>query len=843
MARNSISSMRNKTANTKSKKQEEKPMKKHVIQDSDSDSEDDSDFETIGSDDTETDLDDDEEDEEDDEDDFITDDDENEIEEEDSEDEIPKLIRTRRSKRIQRKSKNNEDENGDNDDDTEHDKNEDEKRKTKVPLESPKNISSSQIEKEMKNRGEFLKILQGIFPSKYMNEKVKNHEKLTETNETEDDTKSQQKEKSSATEKKKNKETKEDKKGKKEKKAKDVKRKTRVHDDDDNEDEDDDSDDEDYVPPTKSPKNDKYINILFALDDDDDDEFYDDDEEDLACLEEDENEPCDSDDEETFMKESYEKIEVPESSDKSDYEDANANDSNKKDKDNDKDNKSKNIDTISNVYGKKANKKDKKSKNDTKESEEPDVENEYKELVELKKHFMEKLKKNPKSKISLKGIKDCDESIKKLVKKSRIENTKKYHSLVKGKREDEINELEYFKKKLSNKEQLRIMKELEEINKHSIVDKPYRLALISSDIPNKYKATIMHKLNLMKNIMPSDNEYFKLRNWMDTFMKIPFGKYKSLSVKIEDGIEVCHQFMENAMKQLNECVYGLNDAKMQVMQMVGQWISNPNAMGTAIAIHGPAGTGKTSIVKDGISKILGREFAFISLGGASDSSFLEGHSYTYEGSTWGKIVQILIDSKCMNPVIYFDELDKLSETPKGEEIANLLVHLTDTTQNNQFHDKYFSEVSFDISKCLFIFSYNDESKVSPILRDRMYKIQTKGYDTKEKLIIARKYMLPKIREQVNFKEEDIVIPDDTLQYIISNDKFSKNEKGVRNLKRCLEVIHTKLNLFRLMRHDDNIFSKEMNIKVEFPFVVSKEHVDLLVKVDESMNHSLLAMYV
>jgi hypothetical protein len=93
-------------------------------------------------------------------------------------------------------------------------------------------------------------------------------------------------------------------------------------------------------------------------------------------------------------------------------------------------------------------------------------------------------------------------------------------------------------------------------------------------------------------------------------------------------------------------------------------------------------THNTSLVKEGISKILNRPFAFIALGGATDSSFLEGHSYTYEGSTWGQIVQILIDSKCMNPVIYFDELDKISETPKGEEIAGILTHLTDTTQNS-----------------------------------------------------------------------------------------------------------------------------------------------------------------
>ena len=341
---------------------------------------------------------------------------------------------------------------------------------------------------------------------------------------------------------------------------------------------------------------------------------------------------------------------------------------------------------------------------------------------------------------------------------------------------------------------------------------------------------------------PGDPEYYKIKNWVDTFMRIPFGVYRNLSVNINDGVEVCHNFMEKAKTTLDDCVYGLNDAKLQIMQMMGQWISNPSAMGTAIAIKGPMGTGKTTLVKEGISKILGREFAFIALGGNGDSSFLEGHSYTYEGSTWGKIVQIIIDSKCMNPVIYFDELDKVSDTPKGEEIIGILTHLTDTSQNSQFHDKYFSEVNFDLSKCLFIFSYNDESKVNPILRDRMYRIQTKGYESKEKIVIARNHLLPKIREQVNFKEEDVIIPDETINYIVSNEHLTSKEQGVRNLKRCLEIIYTKLNLFRLVKTDSSLFEKDMDIDISFPVTVTQKHVDIFMKKEEP-NQSFLAMYV
>jgi ATP-dependent Lon protease len=340
---------------------------------------------------------------------------------------------------------------------------------------------------------------------------------------------------------------------------------------------------------------------------------------------------------------------------------------------------------------------------------------------------------------------------------------------------------------------------------------------------------------------PGSGEFYKIKNWVDTFMRIPFNRIESLPVTIEDGVNKCHEFMEISQHILDNAVYGLNDAKMQIMQMLGQLITNPKAIGSAIAIHGPPGTGKTSLVKEGISKILNRPFSFIALGGATDSSFLEGHSYTYEGSTWGKIVQILIDSKCMNPVIYFDELDKISDTPKGEEIAGILTHLTDSTQNSQFHDKYFSEIDFDLSKCLFIFSYNDETKVNPILKDRMYRIQTKGYEKKQKTVIANQHLLPKIREQVKFNIDDIYIPDDSIHYIIEN--YCDKEDGVRNLKRCLEIIHTKLNLYRLMKPDSNLFEQDMSIKVEFPFTVTKEIVDKLIKINKNENFKYKDLYI
>ena len=413
-------------------------------------------------------------------------------------------------------------------------------------------------------------------------------------------------------------------------------------------------------------------------------------------------------------------------------------------------------------------------------------------------------------------------------KKLRGKNAVKFRKMLRDK--NVMNDTKFFESKLSVEQQEVVLKQIEEVKKHSDVDKPYRLAVLDADIPIHFKSIAYKKINSLKYMEPGDGEYYKIKNWVDTFMQVPFGKYKTLPLTLSDGVDASHEFMTKAKGVLDGAVFGLNDAKLQVMQMIGQWIANPDAIGTAIAIKGPMGTGKTTLVKEGISKILGRDFAFIALGGATDSSFLEGHSYTYEGSTWGKIVDILVKCKCMNPIIYFDELDKVSDTPKGEEIIGILTHLTDTTQNSKFHDKYFSELDFDLSRCLFIFSYNDESKVNPILRDRMYRIQTKGYDAKEKSIIANDYIVPSIREQVKFADGDVTIPNDVINHIV--EKYTDKEDGVRNLKRCLEIIHTKLNLYRLMKPGTNLFEKDMKIDVAFPVTVTKEMVDKLIKQDQ-----------
>ena len=168
-----------------------------------------------------------------------------------------------------------------------------------------------------------------------------------------------------------------------------------------------------------------------------------------------------------------------------------------------------------------------------------------------------------------------------------------------------------------------------------------------------------------------------------------------------------------------------------------------------------------------------RPFIFISLGGATDASFMEGHDYTYEGSMYGRIVAGLIECKCMNPIIYFDELDKISNTPKGEEIANLLVHMIDPVQNCYFKDKYFHGINFDLSKCTFIFSFNDPRKVNPILMDRITKIQTKYLTRNQKLHIGSNYLMPSILKEMNLDKDNITVTRGLVEKLI--DEYTQEE--------------------------------------------------------------------
>jgi ATP-dependent Lon protease len=269
---------------------------------------------------------------------------------------------------------------------------------------------------------------------------------------------------------------------------------------------------------------------------------------------------------------------------------------------------------------------------------------------------------------------------------------------------------------------------------------------------------------------------------------------------------------------MDSAVYGHDEAKRHIIQLMGQQIRNPKSKGNILGIYGVPGNGKTTIIKEGIAKAMDKPFVFISLGGATDSSFLEGHSYTYEGSVYGRIVNGLISSKCMDPIIYFDELDKISGTPHGEEISSMLIHLTDRSQNTQFHDRYFAGIDFDVSQCLFVFSFNDISMVNPILRDRMQVIHCAGYTAKEKQSILEDYVWPDLLERLNFNKKDVILTDEASKFIIS--EYSAKEEGVRTLIRTTEAIITRLNMLRIA-DEETMKDYKFYTKVEFPLKLSE----------------------
>ena len=188
----------------------------------------------------------------------------------------------------------------------------------------------------------------------------------------------------------------------------------------------------------------------------------------------------------------------------------------------------------------------------------------------------------------------------------------------------------------------------------------------------------------------------------------------------------------------------------------------------------------------------------------------------------------------MNPHI---RLDKISATPKGEEVQNLLVHLTDSTQNNEFEDKYLSGIPLDLSKILFTFSANDLNRIDRVLMDRMVVIQLEGYSKKDKLAIAGNFLLPSALKEVAL-EEKVAISNEILEYIISD--YADDEKGVRELKRCIEAITQKINMLRIFNTKDLPFHIP---DFQLPFILKKNHVDLFLKKKKSdMDESARRMY-
>lgn len=419
---------------------------------------------------------------------------------------------------------------------------------------------------------------------------------------------------------------------------------------------------------------------------------------------------------------------------------------------------------------------------------------------------------------------------------------KKFVKLVQQEGDNEENahtidsDISYFKQLSEGKQNL-IIEKMERKFSIDEAQVPLKFKILEKQVPQQVEKLALGKYNALMNMDASTSEYYKGFHWIEGYSNLPIGTYKDLPVKLEDGGEACGAFVTKVRQNMDEAIFGHDEAKLQILQFVSSWIANPKGIGNVLSIHGPMGVGKTTLVKNGIAKALERPFHFISLGGASDASYLDGHSYTYEGSTWGRIADILMQSKCMNPIIYFDELDKISDTPKGEEIMNLLIHITDGSQNDKFQDKYFSGIDLDISRCLFIFSHNNHERVNPILRDRMYNIKVSGFNLKEKQVIAEQYLIDQTLKEIGLFEK-LSISKEVVQFII--EEFTGDEKGVRELKRSIHTIMSKLNLLRFYNDPKKVPFSIPDFSL--PFILKKEHIKLLLKKREEDDQTWKSLY-
>jgi len=323
----------------------------------------------------------------------------------------------------------------------------------------------------------------------------------------------------------------------------------------------------------------------------------------------------------------------------------------------------------------------------------------------------------------------------------------------------------------------------------------------------EYIRAVLPYTNIVKKAMIFDSWNTK------TIMRIPAQKISRQLTVLRNDVESIEKEMCEIHDRLDKSIYGHLGAKNQIMKIISQWI-NGEESGYCFGFEGSPGIGKTSLAKKGIAQCLqdacgkSRPFAFIALGGSCNGSYLEGHGYTYVNSTWGRIADIVMESKCMNPIIYVDELDKVSKTEQGREIIGILTHLIDSTQNDSFQDKYFSGIPLDLSKALFIFSYNDPDNIDRILLDRIHRIRFDNLTIEDKLVIVDKYILPEINRKMGFSDDVVILQKDVIEHIILT---YTSEPGVRKLKELLFDLYGEINIELLQSSRDITFPIEVGV--------------------------------
>lgn len=377
----------------------------------------------------------------------------------------------------------------------------------------------------------------------------------------------------------------------------------------------------------------------------------------------------------------------------------------------------------------------------------------------------------------------------------------KFTSQIKLKKSNSIIEAELEKIKSVNQEDVDLKKQI----------------VLNKNMPQYVKRIAMARLEELK---AGNSEFYKNQTFIKKLIDFPWisdTDIDKFSLIKSNPIE-CKKFIQKAKLDMDSTVYGHDNCKETIMELIGKWISNSNSMGKSIGLLGPPGVGKTLFAK-ALGKILDIPYTSVNIGGVDDGSYLTGHSFTYSSAQNGIIIDNMIKAGSARCVMFFDEIDKVGLKHGINEIMNILIHLTDPNSNDKFNDKFFQEINFPLNKVLFIFSYNDASKVDKVLLDRIEQIEVTAYSMTDKIKIFNSHLLKELCKDIDLNPSTIKFPNDVLSYII--DSFTY-EAGVRDLKRKIEKILNKINLEKL--YQSGLFESQLYSE-DNPLVITKEMVD------------------
>lgn len=338
--------------------------------------------------------------------------------------------------------------------------------------------------------------------------------------------------------------------------------------------------------------------------------------------------------------------------------------------------------------------------------------------------------------------------------------------------------------------------------------------ILSLETCNENKGVILKHYYNMKKLDPNSTEYYKNQLFVDQSLAYPWNKKFNINNTIHNNLGNYSFFIHNLKTCFDEQIHGMDYVKNEIINLVCKMITNPNSNRNNIALHGAAGVGKSKFIKV-LSTVLGLPMKVVSLGGIKDSSFFLGHGYVYVESGPGKIIQNIIDSQIANPIMYFDELDKVSETDNGKDIYSFLSYLTDNTQNNEFTDHYFYGMKFDLSRVFFVFTFNDITKIDKILLDRLNVVHVSTPSDDEIVTILQKHCLPEIITNIGLRKP-LIFDISQLELIHTNFKHTVDisvSSGIREYYRILEKVILEINKDILLGQFDE-FNEIKPIRLE-----------------------------